>query len=329
MKNRMSMRFIAVALVAAAVSASAFAEGWIGLRVADSRDGGVRVLDVCEKGPAQQAGIRRGDTVAAVNGVPVAGGEAFVRAIRELAPGATVELSVSRPGEAPRRVSVAATERPAKDPETACQNPRVRIFVPSVSDHIHPHKVRSPYVGVLVQEMTPELREYFGVGRDAGVLVVQVDGEGPAAGAVEVGDVLVAADGAPVKCGADLAASVGGKKDGDAMSLTLVRRKQAREARVVLKEREKTRFDLGALMSGRGACPMDKDGSCRFIWHWNEDDFETSLKRLEEFFHGGGCEEAMRLRAERQKTLEDKLRQLEDRLREVQQQLRSKSAPPV
>lgn len=55
-------------------------------------------------------------------------------------------------------------------------------------------------IGVQVQPMTPELREFFEVPRDRGVLVVRVVDDSPAAKAgILVGDVITEAVGQPVE----------------------------------------------------------------------------------------------------------------------------------
>jgi len=52
------------------------------------------------------------------------------------------------------------------------------------------------YVGISLTELTPELREFFGAPKDAGVLVSSVAENGPAAKAgVRVGDVITSANG--------------------------------------------------------------------------------------------------------------------------------------
>jgi membrane-associated protease RseP (regulator of RpoE activity) len=66
-----------------------------------------------------------------------------------------------------------------------------------------------PRLGVHVQPMTPELREFFEVEEDAGVLVVSVGEKSPAAEAgLRVGDVIVAINGARVRSPRDLVRQV-------------------------------------------------------------------------------------------------------------------------
>lgn len=80
-------------------------------------------------------------------------------------------------------------------------------------------------IGVRVQNLTPELREYFEVPKDAGILVAKVDPNRPGARAgLQVGDVLLEADGAPLQRTADLVRAVGRVPEGESLELRLARR---------------------------------------------------------------------------------------------------------
>lgn len=60
-------------------------------------------------------------------------------------------------------------------------------------------------LGVLVMNMTPELREHLGAGEESGVLVARVDPDGPAARAgIEVGDVIVDIRGRAIDSASDV-----------------------------------------------------------------------------------------------------------------------------
>ena len=66
-----------------------------------------------------------------------------------------------------------------------------------------------PRIGVAVQSMTPELREFFSVDRERGVLVSRVEPDSPAADAgLSAGDVIVAVDGESVSGPGELIGAV-------------------------------------------------------------------------------------------------------------------------
>jgi serine protease Do len=60
---------------------------------------GVLVARVIDGGPAQQAGIREGDIILAVDGDPIADRQAFIRHIRSTRPGKRVQTTVFRDRE--------------------------------------------------------------------------------------------------------------------------------------------------------------------------------------------------------------------------------------
>lgn len=97
--------------------------GWIGIRVQGvdgdmalalglDRPGGALVADVTPGGPADEAGLRAGDVITAVDGRPVKRLRAATRAIAAAAPGTAVRLTLRRDGG-----EVAVPVRPRAWPE--------------------------------------------------------------------------------------------------------------------------------------------------------------------------------------------------------------------
>ena len=86
---------------------------------------------------------------------------------------------------------------------------------------LNPHRGR---IGVHVQPMTPELREYFKAPADRGVLVTRVAADRPAArGGVRVGDVLISGDGKPIREPFDLVEVVGRVPESGTLELGVIR----------------------------------------------------------------------------------------------------------
>jgi hypothetical protein len=301
--------------------------GWAGMCVKDAPQG-VRITCVCPGGPAEGVGVRIGDILESVEGQSVDSARALAAHIDAARPGERIELRMRRGGSL-QPFSLVVEERPETLENTGCAAAWPNLKVPDLMRHIHPHKVRAACLGAAVQEMTPELREYFGAPPDRGVLVVGVDADGPAARGLEVGDVILEIEKIPVRCGTDLTLAVREREAGESVSLRVQRRGQPLELSFRLEAREKKRFDLGMLMSGHGACPAEKDGSCRFLWHWNEEDFETSLKRLEDMMQTERFQRMMSERAQRQKRLEEKLKVLEEKLEALEKKARMPKAPAI
>ncbi|HZJ64774.1 MAG TPA: PDZ domain-containing protein, partial [Kofleriaceae bacterium] len=82
------------------------------------------------------------------------------------------------------------------------------------------------HLGVMVMGLTPELRQFFGVRGDRGVLVARVEPNSAAARAgIQVGDVLVRVDRRPVRSGEDVIQALGAH-GGGRIRVVVVRRGQ-------------------------------------------------------------------------------------------------------
>lgn len=73
---------------------------------------GVIVAQTVQGGPADDAGLRRGDVISAVDGDAVPTPEDFLAVLREHKPGDTVELTVRQPGQDVRQVRITLADRP-------------------------------------------------------------------------------------------------------------------------------------------------------------------------------------------------------------------------
>jgi serine protease DegQ len=74
---------------------------------------GVIVAQVSPGGPAERAGLRPGDVIAAIDGRPTRTPEDFLAALRPHKPGDTLRLTVRTPGRADRSVDLTVTDRPS------------------------------------------------------------------------------------------------------------------------------------------------------------------------------------------------------------------------
>src|SRR5258708_4313525 len=95
------------------------------------------------------------------------------------------------------------------------------------------------FIGVAMSELTPELREFFGAPKTAGVLVSSVSDSGPAAKAgVHVGEVITAVNGDPVTSFHAVVVSLKDKHAGDTVRLDIIRAKSHQTVVVTAEERE-------------------------------------------------------------------------------------------
>jgi S1-C subfamily serine protease len=112
-------------------------------------------------------------------------------------------------------------------------------------------EIERAYLGVRMATVTEDLAAELDLPRDAGALIERVEGDGPAEGAglrasetneltgevTEPGDVIVAADGKPVRTANDVVAAVAAKQPGDTIELEVYRGDDRRTVRVELAER--------------------------------------------------------------------------------------------
>ncbi|MGE8176649.1 DegQ family serine endoprotease [Pseudomonas fluorescens] len=85
-------------------------------------------------------------------------------------------------------------------------------------------KVSRGWLGVVIQEVSKDLAESFGLEKPAGALVAQIQEGGPAAkGGLQVGDVILSMNGQPIIMSADLPHLVGALKAGEKAKLEVIR----------------------------------------------------------------------------------------------------------
>lgn len=168
----------------------------IGLQLESSQgEPGARVREVSPGGPAEQAGVRTGDLIVAVNGADVKGKDPALRVIERLhgvRPGEKVDLRVSRDGK-DRDLTVIA--RPSMNEAYFAGRIRLpHIEVPNLkglSGWDGPVIIGGPVADMELAKLTPALGRYFGT--DSGVLVVRAPPKG--ALGLQDGDVILAIDG--------------------------------------------------------------------------------------------------------------------------------------
>ena len=92
-------------------------------------------------------------------------------------------------------------------------------------------------IGVVIQEVSKELAESFGLSKPSGALVNAVEKGGPADKAgVQTGDIILKLDGKPVASSGDLPRLVGNTKPGSRVSMEIWRKGASREIAVTVGE---------------------------------------------------------------------------------------------
>ncbi|MFA9461728.1 DegQ family serine endoprotease [Thiohalorhabdus methylotrophus] len=101
-------------------------------------------------------------------------------------------------------------------------------------------KVRRGWLGVYIQDVSPELAESFGMKKPVGALVARVVEGSPAAGAgLQSGDVVVAVNGEEIRTSGDLPPKIGRLKPGTEVTLTVMRGGEQQKIQVTVGSQEK------------------------------------------------------------------------------------------
>jgi serine protease Do len=282
---------------------------------------GVEITMVDADAPAGKAGLREHDVILDFNGTAVESEEQIRRLIREVPPGRTVTLGISRDGN-PMKISVQLADHGAviaqARPRIIVPTPRVPVFPRNGMDLPFQIQTYSSVLGVQTESLTRQLGEYFGVKDGEGVLVRSVEkGSAAEKAGLKAGDVIIKADNEKLTDRSDLSHILRSHRTGGKMTLVVMRDKHEQTFTVTLPDRgsRDSSFlnldteELQASLDGmEGAFQgMDLDESLRSL----DDDFaslSSNMAWLDMEQHGRDLmnspeiEKAMR---EAEKTLHD------------------------
>ena len=154
-----------------------------------------------------------------------------------------------------------------------------------VVDEDEPLGGKRAYIGVAMCDLTPELREFFGAPKDAGVLVSSLSENGPAAKAgLRVGDVITAVNGKSVESMFEVASAMRDKHAGDAIRIDTIRGKAKQSIVATAEERDLfdrfRQFKLPALENMKGTILPRGDGKA-FVNSPDSDDLHARIRELE------------------------------------------------
>jgi serine protease Do len=147
-----------------------------------SAETGAVIEDVRSGGPADTAGLRKGDVAIEFDGEKVRSAAQLTRLVRETPAGRRVKVTVLRDG---RRTEVELVPAEPEGVRLLFNTDDVRQSL----EHFLPRQTGRSTLGITTQEMTPELTSYFGAKN--GVVVTSVIPDSPAEkGGIKVGDVI-------------------------------------------------------------------------------------------------------------------------------------------
>ncbi len=169
-------------------------------------DKGALVADVVKEGPAQKAGIQRGDVIVAYDGQEVKSAHDLPRLVAQTPVGRKVKVKLLRQG---RRLTLEVKIGELKPEVAAAPAGRTDIL---------------GTWGLQVQKLTPEIAAQLGVKAEKGLVVTGVSPESAAARAgLQRGDVILEADRHPVSAPAQLEAALARLKKDQGLLLLIQR----------------------------------------------------------------------------------------------------------
>jgi serine protease Do len=216
---------------------------------------GVVIDDVDPDSAASKAGLRKGDVVVEFDGERVRSVRQFTRLVSETPAGRTVSAAVMRDGQ---RVSVSVTPRegnnfrflegdnwmgvqpppiPARPP-SAPRPPSPRTMIPPSLDSLFWRSGNR--LGITVEELSPQLADYFGT-KD-GVLVSSVETDSAAAKAgLKAGDVITTVNGSSVESSSELRQRLSNADGGEEFTLGITRDKRGMTLKGKIENRSERR----------------------------------------------------------------------------------------
>ena len=209
---------------------------------------GVEVTMVDQDAPAGEAGIREHDVILSMNGTAIEGKAQLQRMIHETPPGRVVTLEISRDGQpltikvqlADRRSALHAYKEGDWGKDFHIEIPPIPNIPPIPDmpgiDVVYVHSsIRS---GLMVENITPQLGEFFGTKNGNGVLVRSVEkgSRGEKAG-LRAGDVIIRVGDQFIHDTSDFTHALR-SRSGGSVSVVVIRDKKEQSLTLTLPERK-------------------------------------------------------------------------------------------
>jgi len=189
--------------------------GWLGVNIQEvtpelaksfglKESKGALVSQVVPNSPAEKAGIEQGDIILEFDGKEVSDSKELPRIVASTPVGQSVMVKISRNGKmTDRQVKLGEMEEKAEVAKAPSTHKRL---------------------GIMVQNLTPEIAQGLGLKKEMGVVVTQVEPGSPASDAgIQTGDVIREVDRKPVKDVEDFVQKVEKAKDQDTVLLFVQR----------------------------------------------------------------------------------------------------------
>lgn len=220
---------------------------------------GVEVTMVDQDAPAGKAGIKEHDVILTLNNTPIESKTQLHRMIRETPPGRVVALGLSRDGQ-PITIKVQLADRSKEfahmAPKDGNWEKNFHVEIPPIPNIPPMPDFEVPNIGVvyvhssmrsglMVENLTPQLGEFFGAKNGSGVLVRSVEkGSRADKAGLHAGDVITRVGDQPVHDTSDFTHALRDRNAGS-VSIVVIRDKKEQTLTLTLPERK----DSGELIN--------------------------------------------------------------------------------
>jgi serine protease Do len=288
---------------------------------------GVEVTLVDQDAPAGKAGIKEHDVILTMNGTSIESRAQLQRMIHETPPGRVVAFGLSRDGQ-PLTIKVPLGDRRKeyamafpKAKEFQFEMPKIApmpdIDIPSINMVVVTSSARS---GLMVENLTPQLGEFFGVKNGNGVLVRTVEkGSRAEKAGFRAGDVIVKVNDELVHDTSDFTHAVK-SRSGNSISVGVIRDKKEQNLNLALPDRKES----GVLLDEESLENPQVDAESYYQLGEVEDEIarvqpEIALVTKE---IGKSTKELSKTLCGQQKKVRDLAKKQKDQFREQQDELR-------
>jgi len=275
---------------------------------------GVEVTMVDQDAPAGKAGIKEHDVILTMNGTPIESGAQLRRMIHETPPGRMIKLGLSRDGQ-PLALEVQLADKHkemtswSKPGDIHVNVPPIHvpdIDIPSMNMVVVTSSARS---GLMVENITPQLGDFFGVKDGNGVLVRSVEkGSRAEKAGFRAGDVIVKINNQPVHDTSDFSHAVKSREN-NSVTVGVVRDKKEQTLNLTLPARKES-SDL-----------LDEEGELRFELAQLQPQMELAAERSREAAQQLR-QEFCKQREEFRRQTEKQRKQIEKNMQELRRELR-------
>ncbi|HEX3352685.1 MAG TPA: PDZ domain-containing protein [Terriglobales bacterium] len=299
---------------------------------------GVEVTLVDQDAPAGKAGLKEHDVILSINGSQVESVEQLRRMIHEIPPGRVVTIGISRDGQSMNLKAQLADRKknfamatPGKFAFAMPALPAIPAIpaMPALPDMDVPVSIvvvhSSARSGLMVENLTPQLGDFFGAKNGQGVLVRSVEkGSRAEKAGFRAGDVIVKVNGESINDSGDFTHAIHGRKN-STVNVSIIRDRKEQTLTLSLPERNQSEMMDESIEAPEIDAETEIDLSqVQSEMARVEPEITQAVRRIRP-----ALEEAQREIRQHQQELKQEMRELQQELRDQERELEENSRQRV